>query len=75
MSVMQWRRSAIIAWLALSCAVFLVAGSTTERSWWLLIASAAIPPAMLLWLWNEDRPLLLGSLRAGNRSSGLPRQR
>jgi hypothetical protein len=33
------------------------------RSGLLLLLFAVVPPAMLLWLWNEDRPLLIGSLR------------
>jgi hypothetical protein len=35
----------------------------TARSWLLLLVFGVIPPAMLLWLWNKDRPLLMGSLR------------
>lgn len=60
---MQWRWSVIAAWIALVSVVFLGLGSTALRSWGLLMAFGVVPPMMLLWLWNEDRPLLLGTLR------------
>ena len=34
------------------------------HSWLLLLVCGAIPPVMLLWLWNEDRPLSIHSLRS-----------
>jgi hypothetical protein len=30
----------------------------------LLFITGAIPAAMVLWLWNEDQPQLLGTLRS-----------
>ena len=63
MSAPRWRWSLIGVWIALSCITFMAIGSTAARSWLLLLVFCAIPPAMLLWLWNEDRPLLIGSLR------------
>jgi hypothetical protein len=63
MSVPRWRWSLIGVWIALTCITFIAIGSTAARSWLLLLVFGAIPPAMLLWLWNEERPLLIGSLR------------
>ena len=63
MSAPRWRWSLIGVWIALTCITFIAIGSTAARSWLLLLVFGAIPPAMLLWLWNEDRPLLIGSLR------------
>jgi hypothetical protein len=62
MSAPQWRWSLIGVWIALTCLTFIVIDSMADRSW-LLAVFGVIPPAMLLWLWNEDRPLLIGSLR------------
>ena len=64
MSAPQWRWSLIGAWLALTCITFLAIESLAIRSWLLLVVFGIIPPAMLLWAWNEDRPLLIGSLHA-----------
>lgn len=63
MSGPRWRWSLIGVWIALACITFIAIGSMAARSWLLLLVFGAIPPAMLLWLWNEDRPLLMGSLR------------
>ena len=65
MSTPQWRYLAIAVWVVLVCVTFVWIGSVALRSWLLLVVSAVIPPAMLLWLWNEDGPQLLGTLRAG----------
>ena len=62
MSPPQWRWSLIGVWLALSCITFIAIDSLVARSWLLLLVFGVVPPAMLLWLWNEDRPLLIGSL-------------
>lgn len=69
MSAPQWRWSLIGVWLALSCITFLVIDSLVARSWLLLLVFGVVPPVMLLWLWNEDRPLLIGSL--GRRQKQL----
>jgi hypothetical protein len=50
-------------WVALAAIAFLSVGSWTDRSWWLLFVSATIPPTMMLWFWNEDQPLLMGTIR------------
>lgn len=63
MSASQWRWSVIGIWLTLSSIIFITIDSMTLRSWLLLLVCGVIPPAMLLWLWNEDRPLLMGSLQ------------
>ena len=65
MSALQWRWSAIGAWFALSCLTFVVIDSFALRSWLLLLAFGSIPPMMLLWLWNDDRPRPIGSLHSG----------
>ena len=62
-SAQRWRWSLIGVWIALACITFIAIGSMAARSWLLLVVFGTIPPAMLLWLWNEDRPLLIGSLR------------
>ena len=62
MSKARWRWSLIGVWIALTCVTFIAIDSTTARSWLLLLVFGFVPPAMLLWLWNEDRPLLIGSL-------------
>ena len=68
MSARQWRWSVIGVYLALTCITFIGIGSIAGRSWLLLLLFAFVPPAMLLWLWNEDRPLPIGSLsRRQNR--------
>ena len=63
MTAPRWRWSLIGVWFALACMTFVAINSMTHRSWLLLLVFGLIPPAMLLWLWNEDRPLLIGSLR------------
>ena len=50
-------------WMAVGAMVFIGVGSWTERSWSLLFVAATIPPAMMLWFWNEDRPLNMERLR------------
>ena len=67
MSAPQLRWSVIGVWLATCCIGFWAVDSMTARSWLLLIVSGIIPPLMLLWLWNEQRPVLMGSLRPGHR--------
>ena len=62
MSASRWRWSLIGVWFALTVITFLAVNSMAPRSWLLLLVCGVIPPAMLLWLWNEDRPLLIGSL-------------
>jgi hypothetical protein len=62
MSALRWRWSLIAVWIALACMTFIANNGVASRSWLLLVVFVAIPPAMLLWLWNEDRPLLIGSL-------------
>ena len=62
MSVRRWRWSLIGVWFAFAVTTFIAIDSLVLRSWLLLIVFAVLPPAMLLWLWNDDRPLLLGSL-------------
>ena len=62
MSAPQWRWFLIGLWIALTCMTFAAVDSPTARSWLVLVVFGLIPPAMLLWLWNEDRPLLVGSL-------------
>ena len=62
MSAPRWRWSVIGVWLAVTCAAFIAIESTAVRSWLLLLVVGLIPPAMLLWAWNEDRPLPIGSL-------------
>jgi hypothetical protein len=49
-------------WLVLTSITFTAINSMAVRSWLLLLVFSVIPPAMLLWAWNEDRPLPLGSL-------------
>jgi hypothetical protein len=62
------RRSYLIGiWVAITCIAFLALGSATLRSASLLLAFGVIPPLMLLWLWNDDQPMLLGTLRPRHR--------
>lgn len=65
MSPPRWRFLVISTWVALACLTFVWIDSGAARSWLLLVESLVVPPSMLLWLWNEDRPELLGTLRAG----------
>ena len=62
MSALRWRWSLIGVWFALTVIAFVAIDSTATRSWLLLLVFGFVPPAMMLWLWNEDRPLLIGSL-------------
>ena len=64
MSAPRWRLLVIGIWVALACITFVWLGSVATRSWLVLAVSVVIPPSMLLWLWNDDRPELLGTLRA-----------
>ena len=63
MSAPRWRWSLIGVCIALACITFIAIDSTTARNWLLLLVFGTVPPAMVPWLWNEDRPLLIGSLR------------
>lgn len=63
MSAPRWRIFVIVTWVALTCITFVWVGDVAPHNWLLLVVSGAIPPAMLLWLWNDDRPQLLGTLR------------
>lgn len=63
MTALKWRLSLIGLWIVFASLTFAVIGNTAARSWQLLLVFGVIPPAMLLWLWNEDRPLLIGSLQ------------
>ena len=65
MSGPEWRRGLIGAWLALTCITFVAIDNGELRSWLLLLVFGLIPPAMLVWLWNEDQPLPIESLRVG----------
>lgn len=64
MSAPRWRWSLIGVWFALTLMTFIGIDSMPPRTWLLLLVGGVIPPAMMLWLWNEDRPLLMGSLRS-----------
>ena len=63
MSAPRWRWSLIGVWFALTCVTFMAIDPMAARSWLPLLVFGTVPPAMLLWLWNEDRPLRIGSLR------------
>ena len=63
MSGSQWRRLLMSGWVTLVCVVFVAIDNREVRSWLLLAIFGLIPPGMLVWLWNEDRPLPLTSLR------------
>ena len=60
MSAPQWRWSLIGVWFALACMTFMAIDTIVARNWLLLFVFGVVPPTMLLWLWNEDRPLLIG---------------
>ena len=62
MSAPRWRWSVIGVWLAVTGVIFIGIDSMAVRSWLLLLVFGFIPPAMLLWAWNDDRPLPIGSL-------------
>lgn len=73
MSAPEWRGWLITGWLALTLLTFLVIDNGELRSWLLLLVFGFIPPAMLTWLWNEDRPLPMESLRpTGTQPRGRP---
>lgn len=63
MSAPHWRRLLIGVWFALTCLTFIAINSRVPGNWLMLLVFAVVPPAMLLWLWTEDRPLLIGALR------------
>jgi hypothetical protein len=67
MSAPQWRWSLIGVWLVLTSIIFVAAGSVAGDRWLLLLVLGIVPPAMLLWLWNEDRPLPIGPLSRRQR--------
>jgi hypothetical protein len=53
--------------MVVAAVIFTAIGSLAARSWLLLLVTGLVPPVMLLWLWNEDRPLLIGSLQRRRR--------
>jgi hypothetical protein len=63
MSAPTWRWSLIGLWLTLAVATFVFVDISSARSWLILSIASTIPPGMMLWLWNEDRPMLIGTLR------------
>ena len=63
MSAQRWRWSVIGTWVALACIGLFVIG-ISARTVSLFAVCGVVPPAMLLWLWNEDRPLVMGSLNS-----------
>ena len=67
MSASRWRWSLIGLWVALSCTTFAAIDDMAARGWLLLLVFGVIPPAMLLWLWNEDRPQPIAALTARHR--------
>lgn len=67
MSAPRVRLLVIGVWVALACLAFVSTGSLVARSWLLLVVGGTIPPAMLLWLWNDDRPQPIGALRSTSR--------
>src|SRR5687768_16092796 len=62
-SAPRWPWPLIGIWVALAFVSFFVVEMTTMRSWPLLLVAVTIPPAMLLWLWNEERRLRLALVR------------
>lgn len=60
MSAPRWRWWLIALWVALGGVAFLVMGSTTLRAFMVLAVLGVVPPVMLLWLWNDDGPLVSG---------------
>jgi hypothetical protein len=52
----QWPWFAIAAWFALACITFISVDSMAARSWLLLLVAGALPPTMLPWLCDEERP-------------------
>lgn len=67
MSAPQWRWSLIGVWLVSTCIIFAAGGRMAADHWLLLLVFGIVPPAMLLWLWNDDRPLLIGTLSRRQR--------
>lgn len=67
MSTPRLRLLLIGAWITLACVTFVAVGSVAPRSWLLLLLGGVIPPLMLVWLWTEDGPQLIGSLRSTSR--------
>jgi hypothetical protein len=46
------------SWIVAATAAFLAVGSTTPRSWVLLVVFALVPPTMIAWLSNQDGPMI-----------------
>lgn len=67
MSAPRWHWLVIAVWLAACSIGFIASDSTTARSWLLLLVFGIIPSSMLLSRWNEDRVMLIGSLRRGEK--------
>ena len=62
MTALRLRWSLIAVWVACTCIAFVVIDDMTARSLMRFLVFAVVPPTMLLWLWNENRPLVIGSL-------------
>jgi hypothetical protein len=60
MSAPRWRLSLIAVWLIVALVAFVMLGSISLRGISLLVVLGLIPPVMLVWLWNDDGPMMIG---------------
>jgi hypothetical protein len=67
MTSLSLRHSLTVTWIGLLLVAFALVDISTVRSWLTLIVLAVVPPLMLLWLWNDDKPVILGALGDGHR--------
>lgn len=69
MSAPRWHPFLISVWFALTCLTFVAINSSVPGNWLMLLVFAVLLPAILLRVWNEDRPLLIRSVRRRQRPS------
>lgn len=67
MSTLNTRWFLIAVWVVCAIGIFSVSDAPDMRAWSIFAVAALLPPVMLLWLWNEDGPAPLGTLREAAR--------
>jgi hypothetical protein len=62
MSALSLRSPLTVIWIALAFVAFRWIDISSVRSWLTLMVVAVVPPLMMLWLWNDAKPVLIGAL-------------
>ena len=62
MSVPSVRTFAIALWVCATVTALTWAHQLNAAHWTTVLVLVTVPPAMLLWFWNKETPLVIGSL-------------